>query len=260
MAGIADSLVVPATELSTERLEKLQDAPCVVVTDVSGTGAAVLAERVRRRGLGGVFVGGVDLLREALREGRPVLPGGRVSYEATRWWLESARRLHFADLGAIPRLFNATAGVPMLLHLLDEVIQARPDAELEADAITAILDRFRARLDDTLALLRGPDPTFALTARERELVQMMALASPEVGLPVDALTDPVWSECFADRLAVPAITGADDSSVLALIHLGWLPAKAGPWTIAALTPEPLDRLVALSPGDPLFRLAEVLRG
>lgn len=209
-----------------------------------------------------VLVGGVDLLRWAPSLGASrestaresladVFCDGRWSVGRVRWWFQRVRTFEFEPADAIERLHQTTGGIPLLLARFDELL-CRDLGFHDGETLSASdWQRATTLFDNSIralarSLVEGP-PSVRLTARELELLQMLASVrdaeTPET--IAEHLTD-LW-EYYRGSLPTAPVGPDEWSSVEILQRLGLAPA-------AARGGSARDRLALIPADDPIRRL------
>ena len=181
-----------------------------------------------------IVIGGPDLLRWALQR-RPTVERiletygvGRLTRGVVRWWFGRVRGLEFETTNALEQVHAVTGGVPYLVGKLDEILLDGGDGGMtvSGDLLESSLRRFgEDRANAMLRLSALAD----LTAREREILWMVRLASEEEaapGSPIgEYLLPDLWGELCEGEVA--ALTVEDALSVEYLTLLGFVPCVPG---------------------------------
>ncbi len=204
-----------------------------------------------------LVIGGVDLLRWAVRAAQSGLGGGveaigsrRISRAGVAWWFERARALHFAGQNAIDRIHQATDGVPILLRILDEHIRAADgDAVREselADAIAVVSGDLRS----VAAILVDPAAPDGLAKRELEIIQMVGAVAKEgvLQFSVDDDLDRDW-ELYSHHAPDCRALHSDPEDELAIKFL----------ELSGLLPMAENRRVRIIADGPAVRLAAAIQ-
>jgi hypothetical protein len=178
---------------------------------------------------------------------------GRLASPALSWWFRRVRCFEFATPDAVSLVLERTGGIPALVGVVDEVLgrtkeETKSKAELEQalGAVNASLREIASRM------LTGPEDD-RLDPREVELLLLVASASQSFPgeRPRDAFMV-CWDEISPSAQCQPPGPG-DEVPLRLLERLGWLPvANDVPAEL------PLDRIAAITPGDPILRLCAQL--
>ncbi len=249
---------------SDPRLADALGRPTLMVRGVSGDDAArVLAGRPA--GLPPpLLLGGASLLRWALRQQRAgelveAVGIGRLTPQVVRWWFLRVRGYVFDDPGAVGEIERRTAGIPLLLEGLDRLLSNGREAGGtvtggEMRQALLFFDEDIGRIGDDL---RGAAPALALEPREADVLRMVTTVSRENSYQVRDMAAELVNEWELYQELCPGVAAfnpsGDDMLALELVQaLGLLPVKPGP--------RPLERLTAVGPDDPLWRVVAALGG
>lgn len=233
------------------------------------------ARSLRERGDGGdrpLFIGGLDLMRWALRRWREnreieLATVPRISAVQLRWWFERVCEINWAGANPLPRFMQRTAGVPYLVARLDDElgkIVGLDGASASEVHIAQALERFDNSLERAgRELVLGSDPTISLERREQELLVMVARASeiafdsstPRSDL-LEILLDPTSFGSFFPKLpSFKPLTPDDALALDVLLRSGLLPSES-----KAGSSDPFERLQPLPQDDPIIRISAVVEG
>lgn len=179
-----------------------------------------------------VTLGGVDLLRDALRhvlEGAEpqvdIVPFSPLSERAIAWWFENARALDFKSPNAIARIAAETDGIPVLVGAFDSVLPSSVE-HIGGAAFEATVRDFRSALPAIAASLIDGSPDVRLTAREAQLLMMVCQVAAngleEFDLELDLAES--WEACkdANNSLVVPLADSTDRLSFQVLLASGLL--------------------------------------
>lgn len=208
------------------------------------------------------LVGGADLLRWALvASGLPedaaveVFSDGRWGRARVAWWFQRVRALEFEVPRALDQLYARTSGIPLLLASFDRTFHhtlGLADGEtVSAADWQRALEAFESALPEVARSLTGQDVASALTARELDLLRMLALVrdADDPRSVREHLTE-LWMY-YRVKLDVEPVSPEEWPSMGLLQRLGLVPA----------TPRrgsPGDRLQQLPTGDALHALLKHL--
>ncbi len=186
--GLASVEIIPATNLPAN-LTTLQS--CAILN----ADRAILTRYCRAPAENAVpiFTGGADLLRAALEaeesgEFGLVIAYGlhRLQFGRVAWWFERLRAWQFTTRGALSRLLSLTSGIPILVGMVDEFLEARlkPGADVSGELFEQLESFLRDAPAQAAAHLHQAPEIGGLTARERQLLRMVvAVARNTRGFP-----------------------------------------------------------------------------
>ena len=136
-----------------------------------------------------LLVGGIDLLRDCLRQDQRVYRDGstahlyvvglgRLSRATLSWWFERARGFNFSESNGIDQIYAATSGIPLLVSKVDSLLVLRDPhgagLEVTPDVLAAVLKELESHHGDLGTSLVKGDANIRLTPREVEILQMLA--------------------------------------------------------------------------------------
>lgn len=216
-----------------------------------------------------LFIGGMDLLRWALRRGREgrdveLATVPRLSAVRLRWWFERVCEINWSGTNPVLLFMQKTGGIPCLVAQLDRELGrvVGLDGASASDAhVTRAVESFERGMDKLARELVAGDPMVALDRREQELLVMVSLASglASVAAPtskqrsdlLDVLVSPrEYAEYVPGLAAFKGLTPDDGLALDVLLRCGLLISQT-----KATSTDPFERLHVLPPGDPAHRLA-----
>ena len=218
-----------------------------------------------------LFLGGAQLLRDILKRQRGLFTErllirslGRLSHSALDWWFKCIRCCSLAP-EALDMIMHITAGIPLLVGLIDEVLLAgeeeRPGRDITPEEFDRFLAEFERRLPNSVLRLNHGDDLVKLDNRELQILKMIVGVSQFLEFSgssrdiQDGITkdwEDVRSAVFANE-AIGEITEADRVSLLVIQELGLLPVSAH-----LREDEPFERIVPLRRDDPVIRIVRLL--
>lgn len=207
-----------------------------------------------------VWTGGMPLLRWAAdrfvgNETHGHLVGAlRVPARVVRWWLRHRRHAQLPP-EAHEQIRARTAGVPILLHLLDEALE--DEADLASSDLSAIWRDFEERRPAWLRQhLLGQD---GLLPREVELLRIAALAS-EVGTPGSGIHLDLEAAAAILGLPAPRVQAPEDQLGWRVLILAGLLYVDGETTTAEVLDarDPASLAKVPRADDPLLLIARAL--
>jgi hypothetical protein len=237
-----------------------------VFKDVSAQGWEQVSQSTPSRPL--TLLGGVDLVRAARLhslygrdDGKPleIIGLGRLSEATVAWWFEVARALHFKSPDAPARIYEATAGIPLLVAAVDRLFPHSPSADVTAAELQSALTKLEGEMPSIARDLKGGTGPVGLSTRELELLKMVFLVGSELEAEFDLGQDfPLLWEIVADasrETIRPPLTDTEDQVALQiLIDAGLIEVSSKAATRSGST---LGR-VHLSIGDPVRKLLSAL--
>lgn len=217
-----------------------------------------------------LFVGGLDLMRWALRRWREnreveLATVSRLSAVQVRWWFERVCEINWAGASPLPLFMQKTAGIPYLVAKLDRELEAVVGLE-GASASDAHISRALQSFDKGLEravreLVAGSDPTVSLERREQELLVMVVCASGVAHGPSTARSDlldilldpPSFASVLPGLAKMKPLTPEDASAIDVLLRSGLLPSEA-----KAVSSDPFERLTVVAPDDPIMHVTTLV--
>jgi hypothetical protein len=218
-----------------------------------------------------LLTGGIDLLREGLRQARSE-PGQIVAlgpYRLTdgrvRWWFQRARGVEFPTEQEYDRVYDLTAGIPFLVGVFDRFLLPHGPPPGGFNPGPADVQEVRQRFEesmrrDTFGFINGPSSR-RLSEREGDLIRMVHIVSAELeGDPKLSFPEWLrdgwapeqfgcrWGHIYGKRPFPPRYLDEPDDAISleALLLLGLLPGRGGG--------EPAGRVIPLTPTDPIALL------
>ena len=219
-----------------------------------------------------VCIGGVDLLREALRRQRrttevyEICQVGRLGAPVVAWWWQRVRGCEFVSQGWVKKVLEVTDGVPVLLArfgqaLEDQQRKAGGTRDISVPMLNGALEQVEAGLREVAAALKAGPPALQLSPREIQILQMVAHVARETEFksssPAEDLTDG-WDTLFRAKLDAKALDRSSDEDMIALQVLEYLGLLG--IDHARNTLDPLLRISVGRAGDVTQRVAALLAG
>jgi hypothetical protein len=194
------------------------------------------------------LIGGIDLQRCARADFFSDAPHaieplrvGRIPESTVAWWFQVGRALHFVAANAVQRIWESTAGVPILVGALDELLVGTLGSEVSEQELHLALRRLDEQLPNLAQQLIDGPSAVRLSHRELELLRMAHHVAKEVEPSFDLGNEFLghWELC-ADALTkgwrAPMTDKDDNVALLVLMDAGLLaqPTQVPPKGASAL--------------------------
>lgn len=207
-----------------------------------------------------LLTGGADLLRWGLANRSMSSSGsvhvaslGRLTSGILDWWIRRVRGVELHVLDAIPKICEATGGIPFLVRALDRLVEERHIESLDEAGLSKLLADTRSRARSEVKLLLSGPPAWRLLPREIEVLQMARTAATKSGSESIDLSEELvgeeWEEFFAEHLPVDPLGPGDGPALRVLTELGFLPLNT-----KRPGADEIRRLGTLRRSDPLVEL------
>ena len=263
LGGIADRLgfdahsVLEARRVDTKAVQDREDLALAGVDPALAD--KVMASRPTQRRVP-LLTGGADLLRWGLGRRSGASAGsahvaslGRLTSGILDWWFRSVRGVELYVLDAIPRIYEATGGIPFLVRSLDRLVEERHIESLDETGLAKLLADSKTRARSEAKLLLTGAPAWRLLPRELDVLKMARTAAIKSGSDSVDLSEELvgeeWEEFFAEHLPVAPLGPGDGPAIRVLTELGFLPTnttRPGAYEIS--------RLGTLHRSDPLVEI------
>lgn len=197
-----------------------------------------------------VFMGGMELIREALRLDGHVLEivgQQRFSQLRIRWWFNFIRSLEMGDASAYQEIYARTSGIPLLVRAFDAELHHEVGETVSASDFAEALERFDSKLPALAArLVRAENRGAHLSERETTILRVVARMALENGgeFEVSDIED-FWEDYGGTKRAFDSENG-DLLAVDMLATAGFI-VKSGPDRIVLGSEDALHRLLELIP-------------
>lgn len=263
--GVPDRLGVTSEEIvdGQQLLESGRSPTSVrVLRRVDVTLAERFLDELRGASTRPLLMGGIDLLRWALARRKTdqtllfeVHGVGRLSHGRLAWWLHRVRGLEFARTDAVERIYTRTAGIPILLDVVDSQLKGAAGTTVSDERVQLALSALDEALPTVARNLATGRPSVVLEPREREILQLVECvvrADASAGRDLKTALTEVW-ELFADNCTIPPVGAGDAGPLEVLLEVGLLPVNA-----SARGDDPVARIGVVTPADPVLLLARAL--
>ena len=267
--GFADRLGIPPDAVfSTTKADRGLERDRLAVVNAGPDAIHRIANKRASDKTAPLFMGGADALRWALvrqletEEMFEIAGLGRVAGPTLDWWFGKVRALSFEDLDWRERVLKVTFGIPLLLAEFERAVLGSVEGgfEIGRAKLKQALEQTGAAVPELAKTLGGDDPAVSLSAREIEILRMLAHVGTTTAFkaarPNEDLTE-LWDDLYRPTLDLPAIdptSRADRVAVEMLVALGI--AATGS---ADRDEDPLRRLVIPSGEDALYQLAAAVK-
>lgn len=263
LGGIADRLgfdahsVLEARRVNTKAINDREDLALAGIDPELAE--KVLASRPPQRRVP-LLTGGADLLRWGLErrcgasaESAHVASLGRLTSGILDWWFRSVRGVELYALDAIPKIYEATGGIPFLVRSLDRLVEEQHIESLDSTGLAKLLKDSKNHARSEARLLVTGAPAWRLLPREIEILKMAMTAAIKSGSDSVDLSEELvgeeWEEFFAEHLPVAPLGPGDGAAIRVLTELGFLPTNT-----TRPGADEIRRLGTLSRSDPLVEI------